>query len=84
IEKLYLDAVSAQARFLASIEQMESARISYELSRDQFSAGFKNTVDLLTEKNKFMNARQEYLKAKFTAILDIKLLDFYQGIPIKL
>ena len=44
----------------------------------------KNTVDLLTEKVKYLSAQQEYLQAKYSAILNYKLLDFYQGKPITL
>ena len=37
----------------------------------------KNTVELLTEKNNYLSARQQLLQAKYMAILNSKLLDFY-------
>ncbi len=84
VETAYLDAESAQGRFLAASEQLKSTRISYSLIEDQFNLGMKNTVDLITEKNKFLTAQQEYLQAKYTAILNYKILDFYQNNPIEL
>lgn len=84
VETAYLDAVSAQGRFQAASEQLKSTRISYSLIADQFNLGMKNTVDLITEKNKYLTAQQEYLQAKYTAILDYKILDFYQNNPIEL
>ena len=37
----------------------------------------KNTVELLTEKNNWLNAQQQMLQAKYMAILNGKLLQFY-------
>ncbi len=84
VETAYLDAESAQERFQAASEQLKSTGISYSLIEDQFNLGMKNTVDLITEKNKFLTAQQEYLQAKYTAILNYKILDFYQDKPIEL
>lgn len=84
IESAYLDAKSSQSRFLAAKEQLSSSKLSYELTLEQFNLGMKNTVELLTEKNKYLSAQQEYLQSKYASILNYKLLDFYQGKPIAL
>jgi outer membrane protein len=84
IESAYLDAVSAQSRFLSANEQLTSTKKSYTLIEEQFNLGMKNTVELLTEKTKYLSAQQEYLQAKYTAILNIKILDFYQQKRIEL
>ena len=84
VETAYLDAQSAQERFQAASEQLNYTRISYSLMEEQFNLGMKNSVELITEKNKFLSAQQEYLQAKYTAILNYKILDFYQDKPIVL
>ncbi|MFA5972478.1 MAG: TolC family protein [Lentimicrobiaceae bacterium] len=84
IESAYLDAVSGQSRFQSAVEQLKSTTISYSLVQDQFKLGMKNTVDLLTEKIKYLAAEEEYLQAKYSAILNYKLLDFYQQKKIDL
>jgi outer membrane protein len=84
VESAYLAAVSAQSRFQSADEQLKSTNKSYSLTEDQFNLGMKNTVDLLTEKNKYLAAQQEYLQAKYQAILNYKILDFYQQKKIEL
>ncbi len=39
----------------------------------------KNTLEMLTEKNNYLTAQQELIQAKYMAILNIQLLNFYQG-----
>ena len=46
--------------------------------------GMKNTVELLTEKNNLLSAQQQRIQAKYMAILDRTLLNFYAGQDIKL
>lgn len=84
VESAFQEAVASQSRFLAAKEQLSATETSYRLVEDQFNLGMKNTVDLLTEKNKFLSAQQEYLQAKYSAVLNYKLLDFYQQKRIEL
>ncbi|GCB34510.1 TolC family protein [Bacteroides faecalis] len=79
IEGLWLDANSAQQRYVAANEKLKSTQISYDLISEQFDMGMKNTVELLTEKNNLLQAQQEQLQAKYMAILNAQLLKFYQG-----
>jgi outer membrane protein len=44
----------------------------------------KNIVELLTEKNTLLSARQETLQAKYMAVLNAQLLKFYQGEKVEL
>ena len=84
IEGLWLDASSAQQRYVAAIEKLRSTQTSYDLIQEQFNLGMKNTVELLTEKSNLLNAQQETLQAKYMAILNTQLLKFYQGEKITL
>lgn len=79
IEGIWLDANTAQQRFVAAKEKLNSTQISYDLVSEQFALGMKNTVELLTEKNNLLSAKQELIQAKYMAILNIQLLNFYQG-----
>ena len=84
IESYWLDASSAQQQYAAATRQVESAQASYDLVSEQFNAGMKNTVDLLTEKNNLLSAQQAQLQAKYMALLNAGLLRFYQGEPFNL
>lgn len=79
VESAYLGVVSSQARYVSAVQQEDYARQSYELTYEQFSLGVKNTVELITAKNELTSARQEVLQAKYMALLNIELLNIYQG-----
>ncbi|MFT4071971.1 MAG: TolC family protein, partial [Dysgonamonadaceae bacterium] len=84
IEGLYQDVVAGQSKYMAAQDQVRSTKLSYDLLQEQYKLGMKNTVDLLTQKNNYSNALQELLQAKYTALLSMKLLNFYQGQSITL
>lgn len=84
IEGLYQDVVSAQSKYQAAKDKVKSTQLSYRLVEDQYKLGATNAVTLTTQKNNYSNALQELLQAKYTAVLSLKLLSFYQGQPISL
>lgn len=84
VETLHQNVISAQSRYIAATQSVKSATMSYNLVQEQFNAGMKNTVELLTEKNNYLSALQEQIQAKFEAILSLKLLNFYQNQPIEI
>lgn len=79
VESAYLDAVSAQSQYMSAAEKEKYARQSYELTSEQFNVGMKNTVELITAQNELTSAMQEVLQAKYMALLNIELLNIYQG-----
>lgn len=79
VESAYLDAVSAQSQYRAATEQQQYASQSYELTSEQFAVGMKNTVELITAQNELTIARHAVLQAKYMALLNIELLNIYQG-----
>ena len=80
VESAYLGAVSNQSRYIAALQQEDYARQSYDLTYEQFSLGVKNTVELITAQNELTSAQQEVLQAKYMTLLNLELLDIYQGI----
>lgn len=84
IESFWLDANSAQQQYAAARDKLRSTRTSYELVSEQFGLGMKNTVELLTKKNNLLQAQQELLQAKYMALLNTRLLRFYEGNEITL
>ena len=80
VESTYLDAVSSQAQYVAATQKEKYALQSYELTDEQFRVGMKNTVELITAKNELLSARLSRLQSKYMALLNLQLLDIYQGI----
>ena len=79
IESYNLQARNNQEKFKASITKTESMESSYKLLNEQFENGLKNVVELLTGKDELLQAQQEKLQSKYTTLLNIQLLKFYQG-----
>ena len=76
VESAYLGALSNQSRYIAALQQEQS----YDLTYEQFSLGVKNTVELITAQNELVSAQQEVLQSKYMTLLNLELLDIYQGI----
>lgn len=79
IEDTYLNAVSYQAQYLSAKEQASYAQQSYELTSESFQVGKKNTVELITAENSMTSAKQQVLQSKYMALMNLSLLDIYQG-----
>ena len=79
IEGYWLDANTNQARFKAAKVSTESAKESYELVSEQFKEGLKNIQELTTGKTTLLNAEQNRLESKYTTILSMQMLNFYNG-----
>lgn len=84
IETLWLDALNAQQQYAAAEVKLKSSQTSFDMVSEQFRLGMKNTVELLTEKNNLLSAQQQRVQAKYMAILNRTLLDFYAGKNIEL
>lgn len=80
VETAYLNAINSQAQYLAAEEKVKSSQESYDVMDEQFQLGLKNTIELLTEKNTLISAQQELLQAKYTALMNREVLDYYQGL----
>lgn len=79
VESAYQGAISNQSRYMAAVQQEDYARQSYDLTYEQFSLGVKNTVELITAQNELTSARQEVLQSKYMTLLNLELLNIYQG-----
>lgn len=84
VESYYIEAKNAQAKYVSGKKQLQSAELTDELTNEQFKLGLVNTLDLLSSHNTLLSARQEVLQSKYMAILNIKMLDFYQNKGISL
>lgn len=84
IESLWMNANNAQQEYAAANSKLASSQISFNMVNEQFNLGMKNIVELLTEKNNLLSAQQQRIQAKYMAILDRTLLNFYAGEKIEL
>ena len=79
VESYWLNATSAQRQYIAAKANVQSSADSYDLVSEQFRLGLKNIAELTTGKNNLMQAQQQLLQCKYTALMDIAMLRFYAG-----
>ncbi len=79
IESVYQDVKSAQSKYIAAKDQLKSTELSYRLTEEQFNLGMKNTVELLTQKNKYLTAQQALLQSKFMGCIEPETAEFLSG-----
>ena len=84
IENLWLQATTAQQRFISADAAVKSQETNYELINEQFKEGLKNIVDLLQARDNLLQAESNKLQSKYTTILNTQLLKFYEGGEISL
>ncbi|GAB4343026.1 MAG: TolC family protein [Flammeovirgaceae bacterium] len=84
IQQAYIDVQNAQQRYNSLQNQLKSLEKAYQYAQKRFEAGAMNSVDLLTTQNNLQRTQSEILQAKYNLIFRSKVLDFYQGKPLRL
>lgn len=84
VENWYIDTRSAQARYSAAESQLESARLSEELTDERFKLGYVNAVELMNAHNTYIEARHTLLQSKYMAMLGRKMIEFYRNASVDL
>ena len=83
IEQTYTDLKNSMKKYEATKEQYNSAEVSYKNMETKYNVGMVTAIDFLVEKNNFIQAQSNLIQAKYDYIFKTKILDFYQGKPIK-
>lgn len=79
VENYWLDATTNQQKFRAALTTVESEQQSYDLLQEKFNVGLTNIVELMTGKDRLLQARQNCLQSKYMTILNLQMLRFYAG-----
>lgn len=83
IQQAYIDVQNAQERYNSLQNQLKYLEKAYQYAQKRFEAGAINSVDLLTTQNNLQKTQSEILQAKYNLIFRSKVLDFYQGKPLR-
>ncbi len=84
VENWYIDTRSAQSRFTAAESQLESTKLSDELTNERFNLGYVNPVELMTSHKSYIEAQHTLLQAKYMAMLGHKMIEFYRNASVDL
>ena len=84
IEQAYTNAVAALKKYMASTKAVESMQEAFHYSEEKFNVGMVNSFEYNEAKNKLIQAKSDLVQSKYDYIFRTKILDFYNGMPIKL
>lgn len=84
VQQAYADANAGLKKYYASTKAVEATEESFKYTEQKFNVGIVNTNDYNDSKNKLIKAQSDLLQAKYEYIFKTKVLDFYQGKPLKL
>jgi outer membrane protein len=83
VQQAYADANAGLKKYNASQKAAEAMEESFRYTDEKFNVGMLNTNDYNDAKNKLIKAQSDLLQAKYEYVFKTKVLDFYQGKPLK-
>jgi len=78
------DATAAWKKYKSAGKTVESMREAFKYTQKKFEVGLVNSIEFNTAKNNLIRAQSELLQAKYEYLFKTRILDFYQGKPIKI
>lgn len=84
VEQAYVNMINTQAQVNAAEVQKRANEESYKITSGQLELGAVNALELQLQKNLYVQAVQAYVQAKYNAILNLKIYNFYTGVPVSL
>lgn len=84
IEQSYINLQNALSQFDSASKQMNISKQSYDIVNAQMKIGSIDYVQLQQQRLLYIQSIQNYLQAKYTAVLNKQIYEFYAGNPINL
>jgi outer membrane protein len=83
VQQAYADANAGLKKYASSMKALEAMQESFKYTEQKFNVGMVNTTDYNAAKNLMAKAQSDLLQAKYEYVFKSKVLDFYQGKPLK-
>jgi Outer membrane protein len=84
IQQAYYDAIAAYEKYKASEQNLVSMEEVYKFTEQKFDLGMLNSTDYTVARTNLFKSQSEFYQSKFQYLFQLKILDFYKGIPITL
>ncbi len=84
IQQATTDASAAYNKYNASEQNVTAIQESFRYTQQKFDVGMVTATDYTVAKNNLFKAQSDMLQAKYQYVFQLKIIDFYKGIPIKL
>lgn len=84
IQQAYYNAVASQQKYNASEKSVEASKEAFKYAEERYDAGKSTVFEFSEAKTKYAQSLSEQAQSKYDFIFRTKILDFYNGSPIKL
>jgi len=84
IQKAYFNATAALEQYIASEKSVAASQEAFKYAEERYAAGKSTVFEYNEAKTKYTNSLSQQAQAKYNYIFSAKILDFYNGVPIKL
>lgn len=84
IQQANSDALGYYERYKASLQNVKAMEESFRYVQQKFDLGVLNATDYTVAKTNLFKAQSEFYQSKYQYVFQLKILDFYKGIPITL
>lgn len=83
IQKALTDARASKLQLVASQKSLASRQASFDNTEKRFQLGAINSLDLSVAKNLLDAAQIDLIVAKYQYLFNVKVVEFYRGVPLK-
>lgn len=84
IQQVNNDAISAFERYKATLQNVKSMEEAFRYVQQRLDVGMLNGTDFTVAKTNLFRVQSDNLQAKYQYVFQLKILDFYKGIPLSL
>ncbi|MCL2650885.1 MAG: TolC family protein [Candidatus Azobacteroides sp.] len=84
IQTAYLNATAAQAKYTSSVNAVIASQEAFKYAQEKYEVGKSSVFEFNDARTKLIQSLSEQIQAKYDFIFRSKILDFYNGLPIKL
>tara|TARA_R110002049_G_scaffold213973_1_gene385497 strand:+ start:12867 stop:14228 length:1362 start_codon:yes stop_codon:yes gene_type:complete len=82
VYQAYNDAKNSKKSYEAALKVEEARQLAFDYAQERYDVGLSNTFDLNQSRVQLDNAQSDVIRTKYDYIFQLKVLDFYFGIPI--
>lgn len=84
IQTAYLNATAAREKYRASEKAVTAGAEAFKYAQERYETGKSSVFEFNEAKTKLIQNQSEQIQAKYDYVFRAKILDFYNGNPIKL
>ncbi len=84
VNQAYVDVKTFSKAYEAAEKTLEAREVAYQYAKDRFDVGLLNAFDFGQSQARLDDARANVIQNKYNYIFQLKILEFYFGLPIQL